>query len=242
MLAAQADQQLQGICKKTIFAQQENFACYFINRKMLKHELWNLLSGTGKTKQENLIQAIAGYLAAGKTAGEKTEVTKRTKQEETKLITEYVNLHHDWNFHVDQSRFIAEGAEQKVYLSKEGNDVIKLNSAVFYYNWSDYLNSLQIHNFFFPATQYTLRGFFNHEDALYAAVQQSYITADEITDVKKVKGFMENNGFILKKNNDYYCESLGLIAEDLHDENVLTKDGVLFFIDTVFYVTSNFYS
>lgn len=61
---------------------------------MLKHELRNLLSGTGKTKQENLIQAIAGYLAAGKTTGEKTEIAKLVKQEETKLITEYVNLHH----------------------------------------------------------------------------------------------------------------------------------------------------
>ena len=209
---------------------------------MLKHELRNLLSGTGKTKQENHIQAIAGYLAAGKTAGEKTEIAKLTKQEETKLITEYVNLHHHWDTRIDESRFIAEGAEQKVYLSKEGNDLIKLNSGVFYYNWSDYLNSLLIHNFFFPATEYTLSGFLKHEDELYATVQQPYISANEITDLKNVKAFMESNGFILKKNNDYYSESLGLIAEDLHDENVLTKDGVLFFIDTVFYITDHFFS
>jgi len=209
---------------------------------MLKHELRNLLSGTGKTKQENLIQAIAGYLAAGKTTGEKTEIAKLTKQEETKLITEYVNLHHHWDNRIDESRFIAEGAEQKIYLNKEGNNVIKLNSGVFYNNWSDYLNSLLIHNFFFPATQYTLLGFIKQEDELYAAVQQPYIAANEITDLKNVSLFMENNGFILKKNNDYYSEPLGLIAEDLHDENVLTKDGVLFFIDTVFYLRSNFYS
>jgi len=29
---------------------------------------------------------------------------------------------------------------------------------------------------------------------------------------------------------------LGLIIEDLHDENVLTQNGVLYFIDTVFYI------
>lgn len=97
---------------------------------MLKQELRNLLSGTGKTKQENLIQAIAGYLAAGKRPGEKNEISKLTKQEETKLITEHINLHHHWNNKIDQSRFIAEGAEQKVYLSREGNDVLKLNSGV----------------------------------------------------------------------------------------------------------------
>lgn len=107
---------------------------------------------------------------------------------------------------------------------------------------SDYLNSLLIHNFFFPATQYTLLGFIKNNDELFAAVQQSYITANEITDLNNVKSFMESNGFMLKKNNDYYSESLGLIAEDLYDENILTRDGVLFFIDTVFYVTNNFYS
>ena len=208
---------------------------------MLKHELRNLLSRTGKTKQENLIQAVAGYLAAGKTTGEKPEITKLTKQEETKLILEYKSLNH-WNIQIDESRYIAEGAEQKVYLSKDGNYVIKLNSDIFYYNWSDYLNSLLVRNFFFPATKYTLLGFIERDHIFYAAVQQPYIIANKITDLKIVKSFMENNGFALKKNNDYYSESLGLIAEDLHDENVLTKDEVLFFIDTVFYVTSNFYS
>jgi hypothetical protein len=35
---------------------------------------------------------------------------------------------------------------------------------------------------------------------------------------------------------DYYNEELGLILEDLHDENVLTQNGMLYFIDTVFYI------
>jgi hypothetical protein len=34
---------------------------------------------------------------------------------------------------------------------------------------------------------------------------------------------------------------MGIILEDLHDENVLTYNGVLFFIDTVFYLTRQFY-
>lgn len=34
---------------------------------------------------------------------------------------------------------------------------------------------------------------------------------------------------------------LGIILEDLHDENVLTQDGTLKFIDTVFYITEQFY-
>ncbi|PBJ12185.1 hypothetical protein [Flavobacterium sp. ACN6] len=43
------------------------------------------------------------------------------------------------------------------------------------------------------------------------------------------------------KNNDYYNPDLGIILEDLHDENVLTENGILQFIDTVFYIKDNFY-
>ncbi|WP_373275009.1 putative polyvalent protein kinase domain-containing protein [Parapedobacter tibetensis] len=35
---------------------------------------------------------------------------------------------------------------------------------------------------------------------------------------------------------------MGIIAEDLHDENVLNNNGVVFFIDTVFFLTPDFSS
>jgi len=63
-----------------------------------------------------------------------------------------------------------------------------------------------------------------------------------VTDLNKVKVFLESNGFINNRNNDYINLELGIILEDLHDENVLTKDDVLYFIDTVFYTTKNFWS
>jgi Serine/Threonine/Tyrosine Kinase found in polyvalent proteins len=50
--------------------------------------------------------------------------------------------------------------------------------------------------------------------------------------------FMPANGFVNIRNYDYYNSNLGIILEDLHDENVLTQDGILYFIDTVFYVTN----
>jgi Serine/Threonine/Tyrosine Kinase found in polyvalent proteins len=52
---------------------------------------------------------------------------------------------------------------------------------------------------------------------------------------------MLDNGFENNKNNDYINIELGIILEDLHDENVLTFDGNLFFIDTVFYLKNNFF-
>ena len=53
---------------------------------------------------------------------------------------------------------------------------------------------------------------------------------------------MESNGFHNIRNNDYKNNELGIIIEDLHDENVLTNHGVLYFIDTVFYLTSYFWN
>ena len=43
------------------------------------------------------------------------------------------------------------------------------------------------------------------------------------------------------KNNDYFNPKLGIILEDLHDENVLTKSDILYFIDTVFYIEPNIF-
>jgi hypothetical protein len=56
-----------------------------------------------------------------------------------------------------------------------------------------------------------------------------------------VKSFLNNNGFSNTRNNDFYNPEIGIILEDLHDENVLTKDGLLYFIDTVFYLTDEFW-
>lgn len=49
---------------------------------------------------------------------------------------------------------------------------------------------------------------------------------------------MTANGFKKYKNNDYRSEELGLILEDLQDENILTASGMLHFIDTVSYIVN----
>lgn len=56
-----------------------------------------------------------------------------------------------------------------------------------------------------------------------------------------LKGFLEANGFTLKKNNDYYNQELGIILEDLHDENVLIHCGIPFFIDSAIYLDKTRY-
>jgi hypothetical protein len=105
-----------------------------------------------------------------------------------------------------------------------------------------YFYNLLLHNFFFEDTAYELIGFTKNDDILYAVVQQSFVSITHNTDLKRVKAFLEANGFKNTRNNDYFNPELGIILEDLHDENVLTRNDVLYFIDTVFYITDNFWS
>ena len=99
-----------------------------------------------------------------------------------------------------------------------------------------------MHNYFFPATAYELTGFLYEHGKLYAVVKQPYITSTASTDISAIKELMLQNGFINTKNEDYLNSELSIILEDLHDENVLTNNNVLFFVDTVFYLTNTFYS
>ena len=76
---------------------------------------------------------------------------------------------------------------------------------------------------------------------IFAVVKQRFVKADEIVDLEQVKSFLKFNNFRNVRNNDYQNDELGLIFEDLHDENVLINNGILYFIDTIFYLTDNFY-
>ncbi|HEY5408713.1 MAG TPA: hypothetical protein VIJ92_16580 [Ginsengibacter sp.] len=136
---------------------------------------------------------------------------------------------------------IGEGAEQKVYYDPHTGTVIKANESIFYSSWSDYLNNLKIHNYFFPNTAYQLLGFQMINSALYAIVEQLHVISSASVNLNDVKTFLENNGFANNKNNDYINKELGIILEDLHDENVLQNGVILSFIDTVFYLTDEFY-
>ncbi len=119
--------------------------------------------------------------------------------------------------------------------------MLKLNDAIYYIYWIDYFHNLLLHNFFFPDTAYELLGFAKESNNLYAVVKQPFVTITQATDLNQVKSFLESNGFINTRNNDYINYDLGIILEDLHDENVLTKNDILYFIDTVFYLTNEFW-
>jgi hypothetical protein len=206
----------------------------------LKNELRDVFFGKSQTGQGNLVQTVARYLGRGQSPSAAAQEVEFSKSEERARLEAYVDGGNLWLPHPDPKNYIAEGAEQRVFLSETGTHVIKLNSSVFYASWEDYLNSLLLHNFFFPDTRYELLGFCKYDNELHSVVRQPFVIADQITDLTVLKTFLHANGFRNTRNEDYRNEALGIILEDMHDENVLMRQGVLFVIDSVFYLTDKF--
>jgi hypothetical protein len=209
-----------------------------MDTKQIKYELQNLISGKSGASYDALIQTVASHLRSGKRTSPMAEEKHENKAQETEKLIEFAKSYNLIIEDIPEERFIASGAEQKVYITGE-KTVTKLNDAIYYASWEDYFYNLLLHNYFFADTAYRLLGFYLSENILYAVVQQPYIKADSMTDLSLVKNFMAANGFENKRRHDYENESLGLIIEDLHDENVLTAEGMLHFIDTVFFIKPN---
>lgn len=198
----------------------------------------NILSGNGSNGDRATIEAAASYIIGSEGAGRMVEKSINFKEQEKKL-RRFADENNLWVKRTELGDYFNEGAEQSVYLLN-GNYVTKTNNCSFYNNsWLDYFNNLLLHNHFFPSAKYDLIGFIDIDGHLHSVVKQPFIKATKKTDVADVNKFMTENGFVNLKGDDYYNPELGIIVEDLHDENVLTKDGVLYFIDTVFYIVDN---
>jgi hypothetical protein len=206
----------------------------------LKSKLYDVLSGKSEVRNGAAIQAITNYLRQSQETSTDIKGTKLFKEQEKQRLELYINVNELWLEHIDFTKYVSEGAEQKVYL-KDSNSVLKLNDSIYYECWIDYFYNLLLHNFFFEDTAYKLMGFTNERNQLFAVVEQNFVEITQATDLKLVKEFLQANGFESIKNNDYVNNSIGIIIEDLHDENVLTKNGLLYFIDTVFFIKDIFW-
>jgi hypothetical protein len=210
--------------------------------KNIKNELQNIIRGVESTGQTSKLKKTQSFLRANAGTSFSAKKQQWIKSEETTALIAFAEQENIfYGSAIFEELFVGEGAEQKVYRI-DGAHVIKTNAGVFYEYWFDYFNSLLIHNYFFPDTAYTFLGFKEIDEELNAVVLQEFIEASGPKDLSIVKGLLEYNIFHNKRNNDYFNSELGIILEDLHDENVIFKDGVPFFIDTVFYLTQDFYT
>lgn len=161
------------------------------------------------------------------------------KKKQAKDLEKFCTQHNLW---VEQlppkETFLTRGGEARVYLQEDKRHVIKLNDAIYYATWLEYLNSILLHNLFFPNTAYDLIGFAKEEETLLAVLIQPFVISDAPVDLLDIKALLEYNGFKHTRRQDYENKQLGLILEDMHDENVIVNSDTLFFVDTVFYTVT----
>ena len=206
-----------------------------------RNKIKDIISGSPIHWQEDNCTTIRNYLC---TSYSPSTTVKRDfdsqlliKKEQAQFLNKYIGERKLWlPKPTEKNRLLTIGGEAEVYINIEEQQVIKVNDAVYYSTWLDFFTSVLIHNLLFGETAYQLIGFTKRDEELQAILQQPFIVSDAAVDLADVKTALEYNGFKNNRRNDYYSEELGLILEDIHDENVILNSGFLFFIDTVFYV------
>lgn len=199
----------------------------------------NVIEGSTDTCTE-----IRNYLCSGfptsTTVKKDFESKLLIKEEQANCLIAYSKQHNLWLSSLPvKGEYFARGGEASVYLDPNNLDVIKQNDAIYYATWLEYFNSIVLHNLIFPNTAYSFVGFYCENETLFAVVQQPFIVSDRDVEIGDIKQHLEYNGFENHIRHDYRHPELGLILEDMHDENVLVNQEVLFFIDTVFYTVQS---
>ena len=197
-----------------------------INKKPTKNEINNIIAGTRPVNFGESILYALGYLRRNASA---SKMAGRTKFEEQEIIANYKSP-----ISVGDLPAVGEGGREHLVYRFDGKHLIKCNNCYFYDSWEDYLTNLLLHNYIFPATAYELMGFTTKLDRFRSVVRQRYIEPTEANDMEFVKEWLNNNGFKSTKEGDYINSEIGISVEDLHDKNIITENGLIYFIDTVF--------
>lgn len=121
--------------------------------KHVKNELRNVLSGKSKVRFGETIQAISSYVRKSTETSTAIKDTKLFRKQEEQVLEKFISENNLWLNDIDFSKYVSEGAEQKVYL-RDSQFVVKLNDAIYYTSWTDYFYNLLLHNYFFPDTAY----------------------------------------------------------------------------------------
>jgi len=208
-----------------------------------RHKIENITSGAIIEGEPNHCSTIRNSLcsrfATSTTVKKDFESKAIFKEEQALLIEAYCTEHELWyKERPGEDLYLTRGGEAMVYLHPDHRHVIKLNDAIYYATWLEFFNSILLHNLIFENTSYNLLGFVKEEGTLYAALEQSFILSDAQVELDDIKKILEFNGFKNSRRNDYIHEQLGLILEDMHDENVIVNSETLFFIDSVFYTVT----
>ena len=133
--------------------------------------------------------------------------------------------------------YIDRGSENEVYLSRDGNEIIKLND--FRYsddNLTPFFERIYAHNRYFDACPYRMIGFAENSDGNVCAVLvQPYIDDARLATREEIHEEFQRLGFQPEDGGAYYTNGQHDIF-DAVDGNVLVGgDGHMYFIDTIIY-------
>jgi len=206
----------------------------------VRTKLQNIIGGARLERTEDRCSTIRDFLiesfGTGPTAKSEFESRAVSKEKQDQFLRSYAKKNHLWLESLPAgSEYLTKGGESQIYLAADSRDVIKVNDAVYYATWVECFTSLVIHNLLFPNTTYAIVGFMENNGALGIVLQQPFIEGEQAS-LEDIDELLTFNGFKNIKRQDYYNEEFGLLLEDMHDENVIAREKLLFFIDTVFYV------
>ena len=174
------------------------------------------IAGTENKATEPVNRKERAQLNKKLRAIEEKDLLKWSKAE--KIFISEAEFNRQWH-----NRKIAEGAEQQVYLDYSGLSVIKTNDAIMHGTWLEFFDRIALHNWLFPEVAYQLSGFTKVKSRLGAIIHQPFIKSERGASREEVENDMVKRRFIRLKNDDYFNPALGIILEDLHDENVLNR-------------------
>ena len=155
--------------------------------KAIKYELQNIIKGKGIEGESRSVWSAKAYIGNHTQPGGQAENTKPGRTEEERALKNYAREKGLLLQKNDLGVYITSGAEQKVFYKEGDNTIYKIADAIFYASWNDYFNSLLLNNYFFADTAYTLIGFLEEEDKIFAVVKQQFVLLTETTnlDVEK---------------------------------------------------------
>jgi len=158
------------------------------------------------------------------------EVALRKWATKNNLMLDAAAFTREWE---EQGRI--EGAEHQVYINK--GIVYKRNNLSYHGNWLEYLDRLALHHWLFPDTAMKFEGLMEVDGQLQAIVTQKAFSGVRGATLEEVSSEMQKRGLQQIRNYDFYSPSLGIIVEDLHDENVMIdEEGLLIIFDPVIYL------
>lgn len=146
----------------------------------IRAKLQNIVRGTRLERTEDRCSTVRDILIEGFGANStlKGEFESRSiiKERQVEFLKAYASKS---GLSLDSlpagCEYLTRGGESKIYLAADKLNVIKINDAIYYATWTEYFNSLVLHNLLFPNTAYSLLGFIESDGSLNAVLLQPFI-------------------------------------------------------------------